>query len=157
MSHGDSDDQLELNNSKRTHHHHHAVGWNRRKSRHSALDFGGYCQIYWDYLNARRRCEGLNHGPLPNPRRSPLVANNAYARNLRRQFSQEVEPFGAQAKFELGEAGQIAAWACQAIHNPATNRIDGLSEYNWDCARGLLQNWCCWTNASQNHVRLLSD
>src|SRR5262249_59010311 len=123
-------------------------GRSSRKSTTSLCVWGRSLKFSGTSPTARGRGKVLTHRPLPNPRRSRLVSDNAYPRNLRHQLSQEVEPFGAQAIFEQGEAGHIAAWPCQAIHNPGANGIDGLSEYYWDCARGLLQGWCCRTDTT---------
>ena len=75
------------------------------------------------------------------------------ARHAGRDLLEQLQPFRAQAVFELGEAGDVAAWPRDALDETGADRIDGLREHDRHRAGGLPHGSHDVAAGSQDHVR----
>ena len=82
------------------------------------------------YLYAKRRRRSPDHRPLSDADRAPTFPDDTNPRSLRRNLPEQFQPFGAQAVFELSEAGGVAAGPRHALDRAGTDRIDGLGEHD---------------------------
>ena len=71
---------------------------------------------------------------------------------MRRDLSEEFEPFRTQGVFELGKTGGVAARPRHALNYAQSNRIDGLGEHNWQRAADLLESLRGRANPGHQHV-----
>src|SRR3977135_40530 len=101
-----------------------------------ALDLPGVEEIDWTYLNAERRCHGLDHSKLPNSRRYCSISKNRCSLQAGRSLSEQFGPFPSQTVCELHKAGGIGAWSSQALNEAGTDRSGDIDEHDWQSARG---------------------
>jgi hypothetical protein len=69
------------------------------------------------------------------------------------QLLQQLEPFADDAVFELGEPGDIAARARQAVDDPEADRVDGLGKHDRHVPAGLHQGHYRDPGRRHDHVR----
>src|SRR5262249_33923904 len=105
-----------------------------------------------DFHPKRGRCS-TNHCPLSQRDGGSAIADDPNPRNLRCDLSEQLEPFGAQAIFELGEPGGVAPGARHAADSSQADRIDRLGHSNgYGTAGNLLERLCRRPNAAHQHV-----
>src|SRR5262245_58810687 len=103
-----------------------------------ALGLGRIAQVNRAQLHAQRWRRSLNGGVLANYFRDGRIAKNGRAGHARSDLLEQLQPFCADAVFELGETGDVAAWPRQASNEAGTNWVRGLREYDGHAA-GCLQ------------------
>jgi hypothetical protein len=81
----------------------------------------------------------LDDGELADPRRLSGIAQYRGARHPGRDLLEQLQPFAAQAVFELDEAGGVAARPRQARDEAGTDRVGDAGEHDWQGARCLQQ------------------
>src|SRR5262249_3756460 len=91
-------------------------------------------------LHTERRSCSPNYGPLSDPDLTLNFAHDTDARDLRRDLPEQLQPLGAQAKFELGEAGGVGPRPRHALNEARADRIDSLGHYDRHCVANLLQD-----------------
>jgi hypothetical protein len=79
------------------------------------------------------------------------------ARDLRRDLPEQLQPLGAQAKFELGEAGGVGPRPRHALDEAGADRIDSLSHHDRHCVANLLQDECGRADPGHDHIRAKCD
>ena len=77
----------------------------------------------------KRGC-GLDRGELSNASRVAGIANDGYARSLRRELLEHFKPFAAYAVFERDKSGCVAPRPCHAADETCSDRIDDTCEHD---------------------------
>src|SRR5262245_25981558 len=103
-----------------------------------ALGLGHIAQVDRAQLHVQRWRRSLNDGVLANSFCDGRIAKNGSAVHARSDLLEQLQPFCADAVFELGETGDVAAWPRQASNEAGTNWVRGLREYDGHAA-GCLQ------------------
>jgi hypothetical protein len=89
---------------------------------------------------------------LPDPDVGAGIAKDRYARNPRRKFFQQLQPFGTQAVIQRDETGGVAAGPCQTRNKACADRVDDPYKYDWYRAGLLLERRSGWTAMGEYDV-----
>ena len=54
-------------------------------------------------------------------------------------FLEQLDPFTAEARFQICKSGDIAAWTRQALHKTLFDRLAYHREYNGNCGPCVMQ------------------
>ena len=77
--------------------------------RDGALDVAGVAQVDLVHLHPERRRPPPGWRPAGRSRRGCRTAKHRRARDLRRDLLEQLQPFPADAVFEIGETGDVAS------------------------------------------------
>src|SRR4029453_4926522 len=108
------------------------------ESRDGPLHLGPVEYVDYGYFQAERRCDTLDDGELPSPRRDAGGTNGCDASHVWRDLLEQIKPFAAQAVFEQHEACNIAARPREVVDKTRAKRVDDDREDN-RCGAGSLQ------------------
>ena len=110
-----------------------------REGRDGALDLGRVAHVDRAHLHPERRRHGLDDGELADPGGYGGIPKDRRARHARRDLLEQLQPFPAQAVFELHEAGGVAARPRQALDEAGADRIGDIREHDRHGAGRLQQ------------------
>ena len=82
------------------------------------------------------------------------IEQDRHARDVWRDFADQFDPFAAQRRLHINEAGDVAAGIWQARHEAAANGIRHGRKDNRDRAGLLLQCRGSWSGYGDKHVRV---
>ena len=102
-----------------------------------ALDLTGFAYVDRDQLYAEPRRYRLNDGELADPGGHGGIPKHCRPRDIWCDLLEQLQPFRAQAVFELHKAGGVAAWPRQAPDEARSDRIGDDHEYDRRGAAGL--------------------
>src|SRR5262249_42758383 len=102
-----------------------------RESTDTGLDFAGVADVDWAQLHSERWRYGLDGPPHTDAGRDGRIAKDRRARQARRDLLEHLQQFPANAVFEHGKAGGIAARPRQARDEASPYRIGDCREHNW--------------------------
>ena len=98
--------------------------------RDGALDVAGVAQVDRVHLHPERRRHRLDGAQLADHGGDGGIAKHRRARDLRRDLLEQLQPFPADAVFEIGETGDVASRPRQTGNEAAADRVDGIDEHD---------------------------
>src|SRR5262249_25048334 len=104
-----------------------------------ALDIVSVVRLDGKDVNPERWCHGLDDGELANPGGDGGIPQNCRSRNARYKLFKQLQPFAAQAVFELHEAGSVPAWSRQTFDETGTDWIRDDHKHDWHSTSSLKQ------------------
>src|SRR5215471_5514988 len=99
------------------------------KGRNGALDLTRFAHVDRRQLDTHRRRYGLESTELTGPR-GGCISENGHTPHSRSDLFQQLQPFPADAVFELNKSGGIAARSCQAIDEGGADGVYDIDEHN---------------------------
>ena len=125
-----------------------------REYRDGALDFGRIARVDRAQLHPQGRRHRLDGGELADPGGDGRIPQDRRSRHAGRDLFEQLQPFAAQAVFERGETGGVAARPRQARDETGADRVDDLHEHARHGAGGLKQRRRgCGASRSDEDVR----
>src|SRR5262245_36229738 len=95
------------------HRHDQPAVWRARECRDYTFGFGhiiGHIKsVDWLQFHPERRCYGLDHGELADPRASRGIPNDRRPRYMGRDLLEQLQPFSSEAVIKLGKSDDVAA------------------------------------------------
>ncbi len=127
-----------MDECQRAPHDHQTAVRAARESRNRALDLTGIAHIDRGQFNTERWGHGLDRAELANSRGYGGITYDGDSRQFRHHLFEQLQPFRANAVFEIDKAGRVAARPCQAIDETGADWIRDIHEHDWHRA-GRLQ------------------
>src|SRR5262245_46966812 len=114
------DDQLAVNMCHRCGRHDQTAIRLARECGHGAFDLiATHTSIDWPEFYAKCRCRRLDSNKLADATGIGRFAENRRSRHLRRDFSQQLQPFGPDDVFKRSQPGRIAPGRAKLSTKPA--------------------------------------
>ena len=133
------DDQIAMKLRQRARRHDQAAIRSAREGRDGALDLARVAHVDRSYLHPERRRHGLDYAKLANSGGCGGIPKNRHSRHARRDLLEQLQPFPADAVFEIHEPGGVAARPRQAVDEAGADRIDDDREHDRHGAGRLQQ------------------
>src|SRR5262245_64509991 len=99
------------------------------KGRNGALDLARLAHVDRPQLDTHRRRYGLEGAELTSPRVG-CIPEDSHTLHSRSDLFQQLQPFPADAVFELNKSGGIAARSRQAIDDGGADWVYDIDEHN---------------------------
>ena len=96
----------------------------------TARSISGVAHVDRAQLHPERWRRGLDYGELADPFGDGGIAKDRRVRHAGRDLFEQLQPFRADAVFELGKTGDVAARPRQARDEAGADRIRGLREHD---------------------------
>ena len=120
-----------------TRRHYQAAVRGARERREATLDLIGVVKVDQAHVYSDGGSHRLNNRELTDTGRYSGVPQHRNARHARRNLLKQFQPFRAQAVFEQGKTGSVAARSRQTVHEPGAHGIADIHEHDRHCAGDL--------------------